>query len=766
MLDLETEQRSIPRAALHSHAACLPLEAIIATPELSRRTPRDRDLVAEHNAVTELMEDMASVAGGTASDRVLKRLVDTTCALCNADAAGMSMLEVDGDREYFRWQAIAGRWAHFTGGTLDFNKSVCGLVVQRNAPVLVVQPQRHFGQPPGHDPIAEMLVIPFHFEDRPVGTLWVVSLDERGGRRFDAEDLRLLTILARFASIGYRLTLTQDRVAQLRLEADLADSRLLQAISSELITENDEKGFHERLLDAAISIMHSECASLQMFKDDGGGGHLELIAHRGFSQEAVDRWHTVTCARMTACAEVLRTGHRVVVPDLTKCEFMAGSADLDFCLGSGLRAIQSTPLLSRSGVLMGVFSTHWRTVHAPSDRDLRLLDILARQAADLLERMLTEERLRESDRRKEEFLATLAHELRNPLAPILNAVQCLELAAPVEPEARWAHDVIVRQTTHLTRLVDDLLDVSRINHGRLEIRQEPVDLVRILRTAMETTEPFLEHRHQTLALVLPTERLTVEADPVRLSQVFANLINNAAKFSRENERIDVIVEARDDEVCVWVRDHGIGIEPAELPTIFDIFRRVRPSYVTDQGGLGIGLTLVKRLVEMHGGAVSASSAGLGFGSEFAVRLPLVTPVANAPVAVDDSLGAAHGQLRVLVVDDHADGATSMCRLLRVLGYDARQASDGLAGLDAAAEFRPDVVLLDLGMPGLDGYEVARRLNALKKERRFRIVAVTGWGQESDRERSREAGFDLHLVKPLDAGVLQRALEEKNGTTLH
>lgn len=763
MLDLETEQRSIPRGALHSNAACLPLEAIIATPELSRRTPRDRDLVAEHNAVTELMEDMASVAGGTASDRVLKRLVDTTCALCNADAAGMSMLEVDGDREFFRWQAIAGRWAHFTGGTLDFNRSVCGLVVQRNAPVLAVQPQRHFGQPPGHDPIAEMLVIPFHFEDRPVGTLWVVSLDERGGRRFDAEDLRLLTSLARFASIGYRLTLTQDRVAQLRLEADLADSRLLQAISSELITENDEKGFHERLLDAAISIMHSECASLQMFKDDGGGGHLELIAHRGFSQEAVDRWQRVTCARMTACGEVLRTGHRVVVPDISKSEFMAGSDDLEFSLESGIRAVQSTPLLSRSGVLMGVFSTHWATTHTPSDRDLRLLDILARQAADLLERMLTEERLRESDRRKEEFLATLAHELRNPLAPILNAVQCLELAAPVEPEARWAHDVIVRQTTHLTRLVDDLLDVSRINHGRLEIRQEPVDLARILRTAVETTQPFVEHRHQTLALVLPRERLTVDADPVRLSQVFANLINNAAKFSPENERIDVIVVARGDEVCVRVRDHGIGIEPAELPTIFDIFRRVRPSYVHDQGGLGIGLTLVKRLVEMHGGAVSASSAGLGFGSEFAVRLPLVTPVAHAPVAVDDSLGAAHGQLRVLVVDDHADGATSMCRLLRVLGYDARQASDGLEGLGAAAEFRPDVVLLDIAMPTLSGYEVARRLRAEPWGKQILLIAVTGWGQDSDKQRATDAGFDCHLTKPVAVAELTRALSSVAAT---
>jgi signal transduction histidine kinase/ActR/RegA family two-component response regulator len=759
MFDLETAQRATPRGEpLSNDDACLPLEAVIKTSELTRRTPRDRELAAEHLAVTELMEEMASVAGGTASDRVLRRLVDTTCALCNADAAGISMLEVDGDREVFRWHAIAGRWAHFTGGTIDYERSVCGLVVQRNAPVLAVQPNRHFGRPPGHDAIAEMLAIPFHFEDRPVGTLWVVSLDERGGRRFDAEDLRLLTSLARVASIGYRLTLTQDRVAQLRLEADLADYRLLQVISSELITENDEKGFHERLLDAAMSIVHSDCASLQMYKEDGrGGGHLELIANRGFSQEAMDRWQRVDATMHTCCGEVLRTARRVIAPDLTKCEFMAGSEELTLFLSSGVRAVQSTPLVSRSGRLMGVFSTHWRTVHAPSERDLRLLDILVRQAADLLERMLTEERLRESDRRKEEFLATLAHELRNPLAPILNAVQCLELAAPVDPEMRWAHEVIVRQTTHLTRLVDDLLDVSRINHDRLEIRKEPVDLARVLRTAVETAQPLVEHRRQSLALIVPAARLTVDADPVRLSQVFANLINNAAKFSGEDASIEVIVEARGDVVHVRVRDHGIGLEAAELPTIFDIFRRVRPSYVHDQGGLGIGLTLVKRLVEMHGGEVSASSAGLGHGSEFVVRLPLAIPIAHTPIAVDDSVDAAPGQLRVLVVDDHADGATSMCRLLRVLGYEARQASDGLAGLHAAAEFRPDVALLDIAMPRLSGYEVARRLRAEPWGKQMLLIAVTGWGQDGDKQRATDAGFDYHLTKPVAVADLTRVL---------
>jgi two-component sensor histidine kinase len=273
----------------------------------------------------------------------------------------------------------------------------------------------------------------------------------------------------------------------------------------------------------------------------------------------------VNARTLTTCGEVLRSGRRVIVSDVTKCEFMRGSDDQAFFVRGGIRACQSTPLLSRSGRLMGAFSTHWRTVHAPSERDLRLLDILARQAADLLERMLAEERLRESDRRKEEFLATLAHELRNPLAPILNAVQYLEIAAPVAPEMRWARDVIVRQTTHLTRLVDDLLDVSRINHARLEIRKERVDLARVLQTAVETTQPFLEQRCQMLRVDRGAEGLTVDADPMRLSQVFANLINNAAKFSSAGGVVELIVESRGDVVDVRVRDHGIGIEASELP---------------------------------------------------------------------------------------------------------------------------------------------------------------------------------------------------------
>jgi len=621
----------------------------------------------------------------------------------------------------------------------------------------MAQPHRHYGLVPGFEPIAELLLIPFHFEDRPVGTLWVVR-DGDDGRRFDAEDLQLLTRLARYASIAYRLMLTQDRMTQMRIESELADSRLLQDISTELITEKDEQGFRERLLDAAISIMHSDCASMQVVKEDGSGGtYLDLIAHRGFAQEAIDRWQSVTPTTLTACGEVLRSGHRVIATDVAECEFMRGSEDQEFYLRGGIRAVQSTPLLSRSGRLLGVFSTHWRETHSPSERDLRLLDILARQAADLLERMITEERLRESDRRKEEFLATLAHELRNPLAPILNSIQFLNIMAPVGPEVQWAREVIVRQTMHLTRMVDDLLDVSRINRNRLELKKELVDIARVVHMAVETTQPFVAQRHHTITVALPAQRVMLEADPMRLSQVVANLINNAAKFSSQGRDIEVSVEAQRDVVRVRVRDHGIGIEAAELPGIFDLFKRVPSPPEREEGGLGIGLTLVKRLVEMHGGTVSAGSAGLGLGSDFVVQLPIVTSVANAPRAADVPASTGRVLPRVLVVDDHEDGATSMCRLLHVLGFHARQASDGLAGFAAAEEFRPDAVLLDIGMPKLNGYDVARRLRAEPWGRTMFLIAVTGWGKASDKQLATDAGFDEHLTKPVAVSELQRAL---------
>jgi len=580
--------------------------------------------------------------------------------------------------------------------------------------------------------------------------------------RFDADDLRAMVGLATLAAEAHRLLAAhprQDATTQRRLEAELADSRLLQAISAELVTPDDEKGLYEKILDAAMAIMRSDFASLQAFADDGEGGVLRLLANRGFSAQAEARWMNVTAANATCCAEVLRTWQRSIAPDVREAPFMAGTPDLEGFLESGLLAVQTSPLISRAGHLVGAFSTYWRAPHVPPERDLRLLDILARQAADLIERKQAEDLLRESDRRKEEFLATLAHELRNPLAPIRNAVEILSLSRVEDPNVKWAREVILRQTDHLTRLVDDLLDVSRINRDRLELHKALVPLATVIDAAIETSQPIIGQHRQSLTVRRLDEPILVDADATRLSQVFANLLNNAAKFSNPGGLIEVLMERVEDEVVIHVRDYGIGVDPAGLPHLFDLFGQRRRSFDRGEGGLGIGLALSKRLVEMHGGTVSAESKGAGRGSQFSVRLPIAVLEVAGPSRGVDLSGDSCGPLTVLVVDDHEDGAISMCRLLRTLGHETRQAGDGSDGFRIAKEFRPDVALIDIGMPFVDGYELARLLRAEPWGRTMMLVAVTGWGQESDKRRTADAGFDHHLTKPVDLPELVRILSQ-------
>jgi len=766
----------------------VPLESVITTAELNRRPARARDHETEIHAVLALMDEMAGATGIAGADRVLQRLVDTALRLCRAHSAGVSLLEHDGGEALFRWRAIAGPWAKFLGGSIGRDCSPCGTVVDRNMPILMAHPERHYGFSVDAPAIEEVLLIPFHHEGRPVGTLWVIAHDDTC--RFDSEDRRLMTSLSRFATTAYQLLVAQElknelgarrvterrlaadleahqrtdaavKVTQERLEAELGDSRLLQAISAELITQDDVSALYEKILDAALSIMRSDFASMQVFVEGANGGVLKLIAHRGLDAEAAAYFDSVFPTTRSTCGQVLRVCDRVIVPDVDECEFMAGSDELTQFERAGIRAMQSTPLLSRSGRLVGVITTHWRSPHAPAGRELRLLDILSRQAADLIERRKAEETLRESDRRKDEFLATLAHELRNPLAPIRNAIQLLQLKGPPDPELTWARGVIDRQTLHLTRLVDDLLDVSRITRDRLELRTAPIELGKVNQMAVETSQPAIEQRAHTLIVSVLPESGIVDADPRRLAQVFANLLNNAAKYSEPGGTIVLSAERRDDDIVVRVRDHGIGIDEETLPRIFDLFSQLHPWLEREQGGLGIGLALVKRLVEMHNGRVTVSSEGVGRGSEFVVELPIVVPISGAPAMTDEPV-SAKGSKRVLVVDDYQDGAATMCRLLGILGYETCLAEDGLAGLKAAAEFRPDVALLDIGMPKLNGYELARRLRADPWGKSMVLIAVTGWGGAHDKQRTAEAGFDHHLTKPVMPAELTRLLASAVG----
>ncbi len=373
-----------------------------------------------------------------------------------------------------------------------------------------------------------------------------------------------------------------------------------------------------------------------------------------------------------------------------------------------------------------------------------------------------EEALRDQDRRKDEFLAMLAHELRNPLAPIRNATSIMELAEDDREAQRWSRELIDRQLRQLSRLVDDLLDVSRITQGKIVLTTEPLEVSSFINLAEEASRPLLESKHHTLEVSLPSEPMRLEGDLTRLSQVVQNLLNNAAKFTPEGGLVRLRVTA-DGETCrISVRDNGEGIASDSMPRIFDLFTQASRSPDRSQGGLGIGLTLVKRLVEMHGGTVQASSEGHGRGSEFVVSLPLLRAAAEPPPM--NGTGKHHRvknghSRRILVVDDRADMRNSLSRLLGMAGHEVMLAEDGATAIESAIRFRPDLVLLDIGLPGMDGYEVARRLRREPAVEGVSLVALTGYGSESDRARTREAGFDHHLVKPVEFALLQELLNE-------
>jgi PAS domain S-box-containing protein len=389
---------------------------------------------------------------------------------------------------------------------------------------------------------------------------------------------------------------------------------------------------------------------------------------------------------------------------------------------------------------------------------------LATVSQDVTERRRLEDELRklaadlsEADRRKDEFLATLAHELRNPLAPIRNALQIIRLS-PERPAREQASALMERQLAQMVRLVDDLMDVSRITRGKLELRRERVPLSAVVSSAVETSRPMIDHLGHRLTVTLPEPPILVDADLTRLAQVFSNLLNNSAKYMDRGGHMELTAQPRGGEVVVSVKDAGIGIAADQLPHIFKMFAQVNGSLERSQGGLGIGLTLVKRLVEMHGGRIEARSAGLGRGAEFLVHLPIVVGASDQGTLKEkDEPPARQSSLRIVIVDDNRDGADSLVLLLRLVGNDTRTAYDGEEGVAVAGEFRPDVMLLDIGLPKLNGYEACRRIREQPWGKGIFLIAVTGWGQEEDRRRSREAGFDHHMVKPVDPQELMKFL---------
>ncbi len=366
--------------------------------------------------------------------------------------------------------------------------------------------------------------------------------------------------------------------------------------------------------------------------------------------------------------------------------------------------------------------------------------------------------LAEADRQKNEFLAMLGHELRNPLGPMRNALYIMKMARSDALAVDEAQAMIERQLQHLVRLVDDLLDVSRIIRGKIELRRARMDLAGAVRRAAETSQPVIDANGHVLEVSLPPRPVYVMGDLVRLAQVISNLLANAAKYSSKPGRIELALAQQGANALIVVKDEGEGIPPELLPHLFELFVQGEHTLARSQGGLGIGLTLVRRLVEMHGGEVVASSAGKGMGSEFRIRLPVLPEsLVAVPPQLASTPAAAGASRRVLVVDDNVDAVDSIAKVLRLFGHQVICAYDGPSALSAAESFRPELVILDIGLPGMDGYDVAARLRAMPAFRRTPLIAVTGYGQEEDRRRSQQAGFDQHLTKPVDPDELQRLI---------
>jgi PAS domain S-box-containing protein len=518
----------------------------------------------------------------------------------------------------------------------------------------------------------------------------------------------------------------------------------------------------DEILAGVVELLGAEKGTIQLL--DAKRGVLVMVAQRGFQQDFLDLFREVTSRDVCSCGRALRTGEQVIVEDIeTDSSF---EPFLAVCRAAGFRSVISTPLVAADGTQLGMVSSNFRLIHRPSEQELRRLDLYVRQAGDFIQRckmeqilQQSEEALRDADRRKDEFLALLAHELRNPLAPIRYALAGNRKAGRTPEQQTRAEEIIERQVTHMSRLLDDLLDISRITRGKLELKKSPTELTLAVGTAIETARPILDAKHHTLSLDLPKAAVRLDADPVRLAQAFSNLLINAAKYTDPGGHIELRAAQEGHEVVVTFRDNGIGISEDMIPRLFTLFSQAQDALGRAEGGLGIGLSLVRGVVTLHGGRIEARSDGPGTGSEFIVRLPIGTPLAGLPeieaIAEDAVPGAG---LKILVVDDNRDAADACASLLELSGHHVQTAYTGRHALDLAETFRPHALLLDIGLPDFNGYELAMKIRAAPWGRDVILIAVTGWGQEEDRRRALEAGCDHHLTKPIAPETVESLLQ--------
>jgi signal transduction histidine kinase len=756
------------------------VESVITTSELGCRPSRAPDFEAESRVLLKLATTMAE-----APAHVLQELVDSARELCRAGSAGVSLLDPEqGDvKTQFRWVATSGGYAPLVGNTLPRNFSPCGTVLDQNRLLLMTDMVKAFPYVDAlSHPPREVLLVPFYRGAEPIGTVWVAAHSRE--QKFDQEDARLVSSLSQFAAAAVQVIQTAESNLKLQEQAriaaerdlerlaaenrliaaaaaereqseaavrrELKDTRLLRDLAARSIGSGNPSMLLEEILAAAIEITEADAGTIQLLHQ--ASGTLTFLASSGFEPAMSAHFARVDAASGSPCGVALARGEQAfVLFDDPQAPDPDGSLKLH--LDAGMRCAQSTPLLSRAGLPLGMFSTHWRRRRELSEREQRFLDLLGRQAADLIERTQVLEALKDSDRRKDEFLAMLAHELRNPLVPIRNGIALVKRARAQPALIDEIHPMMERQIRHAVRLIDDLLDVSRISTGKIELQRVPVTLTSLVESAAEANREALASAGLELQIELENANRLLDVDPTRLPQVISNILHNAIKFTPRGGKITLrseFVQAGTSDTPVLIlkiADTGVGIDRQLLPTIFGLFTQVHSDSAVRHGGLGIGLALARSLVELHGGSISAESEGPGQGSEFIIRIPApaLPPMRTAEIAkTTDNLTG----IRVLVVDDNQDAADSIGLLIGDLGADVRMAYDGASALIALKEFDPSLVLLDIGLPDLSGYEACRQIRGIKGGA-ISIVAVTGWGQDEDRRRALAAGFDAHLTKPVD-----------------
>ena len=555
--------------------------------------------------------------------------------------------------------------------------------------------------------------------------------------------------------------------------ADLKAMRRLNEIGTLCAKEGDDiDGCLRDVLNVAIEISGADKGNVQLLDHDSG--NLKLSAQSGFEERFVEFVEGVINDD-TACGVALRTRQRVIVENVTNSEIYAGKYSLEAMNQADVLAVQSLPLLSSTGNILGVISVHFVHAHRPSEQELRLLDLLARQTADYLERKRVEEErehllerehelretAEEANRLKDEFLAIMSHELRNPLNVILGYAELLLRMDEIKdsPNLHRMADAVKRNAVAQSKLIRDLLDLSRLRSGKLELNRETVSPIASIENAIETVRIDADSKGIEIVVSAPDEMFFVQADPVRLEQIIWNLLNNSVKFTPRGGRIEVRLEESDDEIVLTVSDNGQGIDASFLPHIFEIFRQADSRTNRSQSGMGIGLAVVQQLVELHGGAVTAFSAGTGQGATFTIRLPRSIDTRSAgPPVLELGSGTLKG-LEVLVVDDSEDTTEMVQHLLEIGGASVCAVTSGSEALRVAREKDFDVVLSDISMPEMDGFQFLSELRKLPGKEGLPAVALTGFGRPEDVRRAIEEGFHAHLTKPFDLQTLARLLQK-------